>query len=579
MTKKQPHTENIPLFISRSNISTEINKTGSWRFARPRYDEKTAPCGAACPVGEDIARIEMLAHRGLLKDAIDLILMENPFPSVCGRVCFHPCEAACNRSDFDAPVAIRQLERYLGDAVGRNNMPFSMKKRQGNGKKVCVVGAGPAGLAAGYFFTCLGYACDVFEARAEPGGLLRWGIPAYRLPTEVLHNEIKRIEDFGVTIFCDKKVDRHFFKAVKNRYDAVFIGCGHERSMQMNIPGEELAVDGLKFLDHLKQGENFTFEGTVAVIGGGNTAIDVSRSLVRMGATVMLVYRRRKQDMPAFQGEINMAIEEGVNIVELFSPVQIEADGEGLVLTLQKMKTTGTTSNQKRARVVPYGASTDHVRVGKIFTAIGAEVLEPWLSPPSPSAKTMPLDNCTITLDGIPYVFGGDLTNTDKSVADAVASGKQAAIAVDVLFNEGWNAVSSRLASCKVGDGPAISLESYVGGGRKQRSPYVVSYQEINTDYFEAAPRVAAPVLSKDKRKTSFSEIETTLTQRQAIQEIERCFNCGICNSCENCWIFCPEVAVIVEKGARQIDLDYCKGCGICVVECPRNAMVLEGET
>lgn len=578
MKTRYRHTEDIPLLISRSTISTEINKTGSWRFARPKYVDKTAPCSAACPVGEDIARIEMLAHRGLFKEANDLILMENPFPSVCGRVCFHPCETACNRSDFDAPVAVHQLERFLGDAFGQKKIPPAMKMRPGNDKKVCIVGAGPAGLAAGYFFSCLGYGCDIFEARAEPGGLLRWGIPEYRLPGQVLANEIKRIEDFGVTIFCEKLIDRHFLKEVKNRYDACFIGCGHGRSIQMNIPGEELAVDGLNFLDHLKQEEIKAFDGVAAVIGGGNTAIDVSRSLVRMGATVTIVYRRRKQDMPAFQNEINMAVEEGVNIMELFSPVRIEADGEGLVITLQKMKTTGTMSSKNRARVVPGGEPAKQLRVEKIFTAIGAEARDPWLSPPPPGAKTLQLDNCSVTLDGIPYVFGGDLINDEKSVAGAIASGKQAAIAVDVLFNEGWGAIAHRLASCKVGDGPAISLESYVGGGRNQRDPYVVSYKEINTDYFEAAPRVGTLVLSKETRMASFSEIETTLTHKQARQEVQRCFNCGICNSCDNCWVFCPEVAVIVKQAVRQINLDYCKGCGICIVECPRNAMVLEGE-
>ena len=371
-------------------------------------------------------------------------------------------------------------------------------------------------------------------------------------------------------------MDRHFLKEIKNQYDAFFIGCGHGRSIPMNIPGDELAVDGLEFLDHLKQGKRYAFGGEAAVIGGGNTAVDVSRSLVRMGVAVTLVYRRRRQDMPAFQSEINMAVEEGVNIMELFSPIQIEAEGEGFALKLQKMKTVGMLSSGSRARVVPDDEPTKHLLVEKIFTAIGAETLEPWQSPPPPNAGTLQLDNCTITLDGIPYVFGGDLINTEKSVAHAVASGKQAAIAVDVLFNEGWDSISNRLAACKVGDGPAISLESYVGGERKQRSPHVVSHKEINTDYFEAASRVVASFQAKDERTTSFSEIETTFTHDQAIQEIQRCFNCGICNSCDNCWVFCPEVAVIVKNAVRRINLDYCKGCGICTVECPRKILQYE---
>ncbi|UCD88429.1 MAG: FAD-dependent oxidoreductase, partial [Desulfobacterales bacterium] len=464
MNTEHRHTEETPLFISRSSLSTEINKTGSWRFMRPKYDEKTAPCSAACPAGEDIARVEMLAQKGLFKEALELLLMENPFPSICGRVCFHPCETACNRAELDAPVAIRRLERYLGDILVQDKMTPSVGKRPANGKKICIVGAGPAGLAAGYFFTYLGYACDIFEARTEPGGLLRWGIPEYRLPVAVLNHEIRRIEDFGVKIICEKPVDRHFFKTAKNRYDAIFIGCGHGRSMQMNIIGEHLAVDGLEFLDRLKRGEINAFDAEIAVIGGGNTAVDVARSLVRLGARAMIVYRRRKQDMPAFQSEVKMAVKEGVKIMELFAPVQITADGEGFVLTLQKMKTTGLVSDRSRARVAPDGGSTQRLKVDKIFTAIGAEALEPWQLPSSPSAKTLELDNCTITLDDVPYVFGGDLVNAEKSVADAIASGKQAAIAMDILFKDGLRSISSRLASCHVGDGPALSMESYMEG-------------------------------------------------------------------------------------------------------------------
>ena len=441
-----------------------------------------------------------------------------------------------------------------------------------------IVGAGPAGLAAGYFLTCLGYACDIFEARTEPGGILRWGIPTYRLPGDVLNNEIRRIEDFGIKIYCEKPVDRHFLKAAENRYDAFFIGCGHGRPTRMNIPGEKMAFDGLEFLDKLRREDIKPFDGTAAVIGGGNTAIDVSRSLVRLGATVIIVYRRRIKDMPAFKSEVDRAVEEGVKIMELFSPARIEEDAEGVVITLQRMKTTGTESSERRARVVPDGEATQHIRVKKIFTAIGAEALEPWQSPPSQNAETLKLVHSIITLDGVPFVFGGDLTNTVKSVANAVASGKQAAMALDIFFKDGWDAISNRLDSCKVGDGPALSMERYLGGERRLRNLHRVSYEEINTDYFATAPRVEASFISKDKHINSFLEIEKTFTPGQAMEEFQRCFNCGVCNACDNCRIFCPEVAVMFNDSLRQINLDYCKGCGICIVECPRNAMALEEE-
>jgi NADPH-dependent glutamate synthase beta subunit-like oxidoreductase len=578
MTTEQEYPVEIPLLISRSSISTEINKTGSWRFVRPKYDEKTAPCSAACPAGEDIARIEMLTNQGLFREAAETILFENPFPAVCGRVCFHPCEKTCNRAELDEPIAIHRLERFIGDIAARNEMKLSLEKPPKNGKTICIVGAGPSGLAAGYFLTRLGYACDVFEAQTEPGGILRWGIPSYRLPDDILKNEIKRIENLGVKIHCKMPVTQNFFKEFKDRYSAFFIGCGYGRSIRMNIPGEKMAFDGLEFLGKLRREKISTFNGIAAVIGGGNTAIDVARSLTRLGATPIIVYRRRKQDMPAFQHEVEMAAREGVQIMELMAPVRIEAEGGELVLTVQPMKISGTETSSGRARVTPDSKETQSVRVQKIFTAIGAEPLEPWQFPPQKNAVSMHFSHCTFTGKDLPFVFGGDLTNPLKSVTDAVASGKQAAMALDTFFQKGWDAIADRLASCRVGNGPALSMESYLGAERTIRNLHIVSYDEINTDYFSPAARIAASSLSQDKRIQSFSEIEGTFTVEQAIKESRRCFNCGICNECDNCRIFCPEVAVILKDTSRQVNLDYCKGCGICVVECPRNAMALEEE-
>ena len=577
---QQEDFKEVSIHISRSSMTTEVNKTGSWRFVRPKYEDKTAPCSAACPAGEDIARIEMLAGQGLMHAAVETILLENPFPAVCGRVCFHPCEEACNRVEMDDAISIHHLERFLGDAAVEQNLKISLDKLPENGKKVCVVGSGPAGLAAGYFLTRLGYACDVFEAQAEPGGLLRWGIPEYRLPQSVLKSEIDRIENLGVKIHGNTVVTPAFLKDAKNRYDAVFMGCGHGRSLQMGIAGEELAADGLGFLDALRRGETLAVRGTAAVIGGGNTAVDVARTLVRLGAQVVLVYRRRIQDMPAFSSEVAMAVEEGVEIMELAAPTKLATEDGKLVVTLQEMKISGMQTGDRRARVMPRGEATRHLtlRVDKIFTAIGAEALEPWQRPPEANNASLSLSHCTLAVKDLPLVFGGDLTNSLKSVTDAVASGKQAAMALDVFFQSGLAAVKAKLAGCRVGGGPALSMERYMGGGRAVKNPHIVSYDEINNDYFEPAPRVTAKCLVVDKRIHSFAQIEGTLTNDQAMKETARCFNCGICNACDNCRIFCPEVAVTTTDIQRQINLDYCKGCGICVQECPRNAMALEEE-
>jgi len=578
MTTETKHAEEISLFISRSNISTEINKTGTWRFMRPKYHEKTAPCSAACPAGEDIARIEMLSNQGRYKDAVETILLENPFPSVCGRVCFHPCETVCNRAGLDDPVAIHDLERFIGDMAIKDELTLKLKKSPENGKTVCIVGAGPSGLAASYFLSQLGYSCDIYEARSEPGGILRWGIPRYRLPDDVVASEIERIKKTGVNIICNKPVTQNFLQDIKNRYHAYFIGCGHGRSLKMNIPGENMAFDGLEFLNLLRMGKLSPSNGTAAVIGGGNTAIDVARSLVRLGTSTTLIYRRRKQDMPAFKDEVEMAYEEGVSIMELYSPLEINKDNGEYILSLQRMKTSGMETDRGRARVVPDGRIMQHLRVRKIIVAIGAEPSAPWQLPSRENAETLCLSHCTFTASKPPLLFGGDLTNTTKSVADAVASGKQAAMALDIFFKQGRHAIADHLNSCLVGNGPALSMECYMGGKRSIRNPQIVSHDDINLDYFSRKHRVEKEQLAINKRLKSFEEIESTFSKNQTMEETRRCYNCGICNACDNCRIFCPEIAVILQGGKRKINLDYCKGCGICVVECPRNAMDLEEE-
>jgi NADPH-dependent glutamate synthase beta subunit-like oxidoreductase len=582
--KRQKHPEEMPLYFPRSNATTESNKTGSWRYFRPSYAEKTAPCSAACPVGQDIPRIEMLTTQGLLTKAWETILEENPFPSICGRVCFHPCETACNRAELDAPIAVHSLERFLGDhAISKNKAPDPNKVAQ-NSKNIAIAGAGPAGLAAAYFLSRLGYGCDVFEAQSAPGGLLRWGIPAYRLPDDMLSKEIKRIEPQGVTIHCETPVTEEFLEKIRATYDALFIGCGYGRPIQLKILGEELAHDGLHFLRQIRQAEMIPIRGTVAVVGGGNTAIDVARSLLRLGAKPIIVYRRRRQDMPAFAPEIEMALTEGIQLKELVSPIRFEEmkssssqANTDYVVTLQKMKVAAK-EIKSRARVIPDGEKTETLSVDHIFIAIGAGPEAHWNTPSTKDSQQLKLSHCNIIEQELPVIFGGDLTNAAKSVTDAIASGKQAAMALDVFFKKGWEAIEASLFSCQVGAGPALSMASYLAESHKSRSAHIVSFDEINIDYFQSATRVTPSMRSAVESARSFSEIESTLSQSAANSEAARCFNCGICNACDYCRIFCPEVAIVAEKAQRFINLDYCKGCGICVTECPRNAMALEEE-
>jgi len=574
----------IPLFIPHSSTSTKMNKTGSWRFFHPKFDEKTAPCSAACPLGQDVARIEMLTSWGLLKDAWQTILNENPFPAICGRVCFHPCESACNRAHMDEPIAIHHLERFLGDTAISEGREAHFNIKPANGKKVAIAGAGPAGLAAAYFLTRLGYGCEVFEARSEPGGLLRWGIPAYRLPPDILNREISRIKALGVTIHCETPVTEDLLGKIRSEYNALFVACGYERSITLKIQGGDLARDGLEFLRNLDPAAKTSLGGTAAIVGGGNTAVDIARSLIRRGVSPLIVYRRRLEDMPAFEPETATAVKEGVKIMELVAPLRIQKNvGDsssslpGYRLTLQKMK-VGKEKIAGRAWVVPDEEKTETIDVQDIFVAIGAKAEAIWHFLKAEGPKTLDLRHCRLIEQNTPVVFGGDLTSPVKSVTDAVASGKQAAMALDTYFKKGLDAVEKRLAACRVGAGPAMSMDTYLGGDRKYRNGHIVDPDEIVLDYFQSAPRVIPSSLDAPLSIRSFEEINTTYVNDAAKKEAARCFNCGICNACDFCRLYCPEMAVIIDKAERRINLDYCKGCGVCATECPRNAMTLEEE-
>jgi NADPH-dependent glutamate synthase beta subunit-like oxidoreductase/NAD-dependent dihydropyrimidine dehydrogenase PreA subunit len=585
MAQKSEATENVenPIHIMpRSYLSTEANKTGSWRYLRPRYEEKTAPCSAACPAGEDIGKIEMLTTQGLFKEAWETILRENPFPGVCGRVCFHPCEGVCNRGEFDDAIAIHSVERFLADTAERYDLKPLRERLPSRPEKVAIAGAGPSGLAAAWFLSQLGYACDVFEAAPDAGGILRWGIPLYRLPLPALQREIAQIEAQGVRIQTGTPVTTHLLKDLQSGYHAVYLACGHGRTTELRIPGESLAgvQDGLAFLSKVRDGETPSCQGISAVIGGGNTAVDVARSIVRLGGRAVILYRRRRQDMPAFGDEVQMALDEGVELVELVAPAQIEsADGRCRVI-LRAMKVAGEEGS--RARVEPDGDKTSEVIVDRLFKATGAEAAEGWYNPPAGASSILALSHCTIAKgDGRSVlVYGGDVTNDIKSVVHAVASGKQAAMALDTLLREGPDTILPKLTACTVGSGPSLSMEIYMGGERRLRNPHVVAYKEINADYFRYSARMSQPRLVREERTRSFAEIDLRISGNIAMRETERCFNCGLCNQCDNCHLFCPDLSVIHDPSAqgRHINYDYCKGCGLCVVECPRNAMTLEEE-
>lgn len=569
--------ETVLPYISKSSATTESNRTGTWRFLRPAYAEKTAPCRAACPAGEPIARIEMLLARGDRRTALKALLMENPFPAVCGRVCFHPCETACNRSTFDEAVAVHHLERFVGGfGIREIALGCLPEIRRETGLRIAVAGSGPAGLSAAWFLRLLGFQCDLFEAAAEPGGILRWGIPEYRLPGFVLAAEIARIERLGIKIHCNRPIAGKDLENLRSRYDGVFIGCGQSRSLGLHIPGEEAARDGLELLRQARSGMPQEAPETAVVIGGGNTAVDVARTLVRLGSAVTIAYRRRRQDMPAFSPEITAALDEGVRIMEMAAPVRIDAEKTGLAVFLQPMTVVDTRADG-RARVAPADDKPKILRTASVYMAIGAEAEAHWRVPAEKGDGTR-LSHCSAVLRDQPLIHGGDLTNARRSVADAVASGKQAAMVLDAFFRSGAESIEPALDRCRIGGGPALSMDAWMNGRQPATLDEVVDFGTINTDYFNHRDRAALPMSGNASEPPAFSEPYRTYTAETASAEAARCFNCGVCNGCDNCRLFCPEVAVTAENGERRIHTDHCKGCGICVTECPRNAMVLEEE-
>jgi NADPH-dependent glutamate synthase beta subunit-like oxidoreductase len=567
----------MPIF-SRSSDSMAWNHTGNWRFLRPRYLDKDAPCSAACPAAEDLPLIELLAARGDFAGAWQRIREENPFPAVCGRVCFHPCETACNRGEYDAPVAINCLEKHIADSARRQQLVPEASSAAESGKRIAVIGAGPAGLSAAWQLRRLGHAVDLFDARAEPGGLLRYAIPSYRLPTDVLAWEVNLILDQGVQFHPGRTLGGNLSWTDLEQFAAVFLATGAWTSNPLGISGEALAGDGLKFLEEVREGRAPAVTGPVAVIGGGNTAMDVARTLLRLGAEPTIYYRRRLEDLPALAEEIRETTEEGIAIEPLLAPRSLSGTSGALQLTLMPMQVVADPDATGKARVVPAEAAEKTIQVNAVFTAIGFQA-----SSGLPTGATTPLGPWlqqlrTDEAPELPILLGGDLVNDNRTVVTAIASGKAAAVAIDALLSGA--APEAQLAAGQVGDSGALSLNRLVGGDRSARRRHVVSFAELNTIYFRYLPRTEHPGLTLPERRTSFDEVRMRISTAMAMTEAERCFRCGLCDQCDNCYLFCPDMSVIRDRQReeRHIDFDYCKGCGVCVVECPRNAMILEEE-
>jgi NADPH-dependent glutamate synthase beta subunit-like oxidoreductase len=510
-----------------------FNKTGSWRYLRPIYLEKLAPCRQTCPAGTDLPRVLHLITEERFVEAYELIRKHNPFPAITGRVCYHPCETHCSRAPLDGCIPVQALERFVSEK-GLEQAAISKVSESQSGR-VAVIGSGPAGFTCAYFLIQEGFKVTVFEAEKQLGGMLRIGIPAYRLPRKILDQEIETITGLGIETETNCRVGEDVaFETLRSDYDAVFVATGAHRSRSINLEG---AVSGLGFLNAVNNGEAPEVGEKVIVIGGGNTALDAARVALRLGAEPVIVYRRSREEMPATDEEIHAAEEEGVDFRYLASPASISKNNGRLEVEFQGMK-LGEIDASGRRRPVPIPDSNFSLEADTMIEAIGEQ---PDLSFLSASEEEQ----------GI--VIGGDARTGPSTVVNAIASGKQAAAMIMQYLQRSGEALSVS----------PVELSE------------LITPANVKLDYFTAGGRAIIPRVSAEGRINNFKEVIETFTEAQAVQEAGRCISCGVCNNCDSCWLFCPETAISRVDGGYEIDLDYCKGCGICAQECPRDVVSL----
>ncbi len=542
-------TQEKPFAITLDVGSSLANRTGSWRTLRPVYVNRLPPCNAKCPAGEKCRDWLFLAQSGEYEGAWKEIVEDNPFPAVMGRVCYHTCQTACNRGDLDEPVGINAVERFLGDHALRLGWKLP-QPAEANGKRILVVGAGPAGLSAAYHLRRMGYAVHVVESAEAAGGMMRYGIPKYRLPREVLDAEIARIEALGVEFEFGREVSDLAAEMKAGGYAAAFIGAGASLAHRAYIPAGDAAhimdaVSLLRSVESSSPGEEPLLGRRVVVYGGGNTAIDVARTAKRLGSEPIVVYRRTRERAPAHAFEIEEALEEGVSMKWLSTISEAERG----TIRIEKMKLDESGYPQ------PTG-EYETIEADSLVLALGQETNLSFLS----ALPDLKVEKGSVVVDermmtSVPGIFaGGDVVPGDRNVTVAIGHGKRAAKAMDA-----W-------------------LRGEMPGEKAPADP--ATFEKLNTWYYADAPQKIRPQLDIVRRQTTFEEVLEGLTEENALFEARRCMSCGNCFECDNCYGVCPDNAVVKLGPGRKFrfNYDYCKGCGICANECPCGAIEMVRE-
>ena len=532
-----------PFAITLSVDSSLANHTGSWRVEKPEYVHRMPPCNNACPAGENIQNWLYIAEDGSYESAWRALIQENPFPAIMGRVCYHPCQDVCNRSFLDEAVGINSVERFLGDHAIEKGWSIPAPEKE-SGFKVLIIGAGPAGLSAAYHLRRLGHDVTVRDATHAPGGMMRYGIPKYRLPREILDAEINRIKDMGIKFEMNTRVD-DVHVAMDEGFDALFLAIGAQLSKRAYIPASEAAriLDAIKVLHDVEDGNKPLLGRKVVVYGGGNTAMDVARTAKRLGAEeAVIVYRRTRDKAPANDLEITEALEEGI-LVKWLPTVNHVGQHE---LRIEKMELDENGFPQ------PTG-EFETLEADSLILALGQEVDFSLLG----NSADLDVVDGTMSVDATmmtshPGIFaGGDMVPADRTVTTGVGHGKKAARNIDA-----W-----------------LSKSSY----ENLKNTDLVTYEQLNSWYYTDAPHVVRERLEATRRAKDFSEVVQGLDESNALYEARRCMSCGNCFECDNCFGVCPDNAIIKLGPGKgfEINLDYCKGCGICVSECPSSSIVM----
>ena len=537
----------------------DLFPTGNWRSIRPVYRDKFPPCNNACGTNEKIQGYLDLVKRGKYLDAYALIKEDMPFPSVTGRVCYHPCETACNRGKYDEAISIRAVERFLGD-LGQALKRDVVTAGPPNGKKVAVVGSGPAGHSAAYQLARLGYKVTILEKSPKPGGLNRGGIPLWVLPADILDREIERLQELGIEIKCNVEVGKDVsWDDLKKNYDGVVLAVGLTEPNNVRAEGEDKkgVIYGLPFLRDIGMGTSKVKLGDrVAVIGGGNTAIDCAREALRQGAVevTMITVESKQEELPAVAEDLHDMLQEGVELLHSRAMTAVLGNGkvEGLQLHPARFSGAINASPINIDRDVP----AQHFSVDNVIIAVGQHASLEWLPQEFKNERGAIKADRFGRLGDTNIFAAGDIvqlsTGMQLMVVNAVGDGKRAAFNLDKVLR--GEQLQPRTIPVDV----------------------IVDLNRMNMTYFPHFPRVQQTLLPAHTRKKTADEVIQSLSEEQAVEEAGRCFSCGTCNACDNCYLVCPEPCIVRgtrSNGMYKILVDYCKGCRVCIEECPTGCL------